>query len=75
MTFQWGKVVLKDYSTCCTWVVITTLLFMYEGYREEGTASSRLVIGAAVLAGAGLFSLLVHGIKKSASRKQRMLQA
>jgi protein-S-isoprenylcysteine O-methyltransferase Ste14 len=75
MTFQWGKVVMKDYSTCCTWVVITTLLFMYEGYREAGTDSGRLIIGGAVLAGAGLFSLLVHGIKKSASRKRRMLQA
>jgi protein-S-isoprenylcysteine O-methyltransferase Ste14 len=75
MIFQWGKVVMKDYSTCCTWVVITTLLFMYEGYREAGTDSGRLIIGGAVLAGAGLFSLLVHGIKKSASRKRRMLQA
>jgi len=75
MAFQWGKVVMKDYSTCCTWVVITTLLFMYEGYREAGTDSGRLIIGAAVLAGVGLFSLLVHGIKKSASRKQRMLKA
>jgi hypothetical protein len=66
---------MKDYSTCCTWVVITTLLFMYEGYREDGTDSSRLIVGAVILAGAGLFSLLVHGIKKNASRKQRMLQA
>jgi hypothetical protein len=56
-------------------VVITTLLFMYEGYREAGTDSGRLIIGGAVLAGGGLFSLLVHGIKKNASRKRRMLQA
>jgi protein-S-isoprenylcysteine O-methyltransferase Ste14 len=75
MIFQWGKVVMKDYSTCCTWVVITTLLFMYEGYREAGTDSGRLIIGGAVLAGGGLFSLLVHGIKQNASRKRRMLQA
>jgi hypothetical protein len=74
MTFQWGKVVLKDYSTCCTWVVITTLLFMYEGYRVEGTGTNRMIIGAAILAGAGLFSFVVHSMKKSASRK-RVAQA
>jgi len=75
MTFQWAKVVMKDYSTCCTWVVIVTLLFMFEGYRDGmGNVSGRWVIGAAVLASAGAFSLLVHAIKKSASRK-RMLQA
>ncbi|MEK7952589.1 methyltransferase family protein [Luteolibacter soli] len=71
MTFQWGKVILKDYSTCCTWVVITTLLFMYEGYLYGGgTGSGRLIIGAILLAGAGAFSLVVHSIKKSASRKR-----
>ena len=75
MTFQWGKVVMKDYSTCCTWMVIVTLLFMFEGYRDGvGNDTSRLMIGAAVLVGAGAFSLLVHAFKKSASRK-RMLQA
>lgn len=75
MTFQWSKVVLKDYSTCCTWVVIVTLLFMYEGHLYGmGKDSGRLIIGAVLLAGAAGFSLLVHGIKKSASRK-RSVQA
>lgn len=75
MSFQWGKVVNKDYSTCGTWVVIVSLLFMYEGYRAGlGDQSGRLVAGCVALASAGAFSLLVHLLKKSASRK-RMLQA
>ncbi len=75
MTFQWGKVVTKDYSTCCTWVVIVSLLFMYEGYRSNmANLSTRIVVGCVILACAGLFSLVVHLYKKSISRK-RVIQA
>jgi hypothetical protein len=47
---------------------------MYEGYRVEGTGTNRMIIGAAILAGAGLFSFVVDSMKKSASRK-RVAQA
>ncbi|WP_035600647.1 isoprenylcysteine carboxylmethyltransferase family protein [Haloferula sp. BvORR071] len=75
MVFQWGKVITKDYSTCCTWVVIVSLLFMYEAYRSGmSLPSGRIIAGCAILVTAAAFSLVVHRYKKNISRK-RVLQA
>lgn len=67
MRFNWRRVVIKDYSTLCSWLAAAILLLAYEVAYRDGfaTARTRLPLYGALLLLLGVATLAVRTAKKS----------
>lgn len=73
MSFDWRRVVIKDYSTFCTWVGMAVLLLAYEDAYWRGFAlpSQFYVIWGLVVAALVALALGVRWAKKSGRLVER----
>ncbi len=67
MTFNWRRVVMKDYSTVHTWSTTVLALIAYEVVTERGFAAARpvLLASAGGIVALALAALAVRTLKKS----------
>jgi len=67
MTFNWRRVVMKDYSTVHTWSTAVVALLAYEYVVEHGLAASQTVLVAAAVGvvALALAALGIRALKKS----------
>ena len=67
MTFNWRRVVMKDYSTVHTWSTAVVALVAYEYVVEHGLAASQTVLAAAAVGviALALAALGIRALKKS----------
>ena len=65
MAFNWRRVLMKDYASACTWMIMCLVLVAYErivhGSAWSGAAAGWLLGGALVLVAA---AVLVRVLKK-----------
>jgi protein-S-isoprenylcysteine O-methyltransferase Ste14 len=73
MTFDWRRVVIKDYSTICTWLGMAALLVAYEtAYRRSFALPAQFYAGwGLVVLGLVAAALLVRWAKKSGRLVER----
>lgn len=73
MSFDWRRVVIKDYSTFCAWIGMAVLLFAYENAYWRGFAVSAwyYLFWALVVVGLVAVALLVRWAKKSGRLVER----
>jgi protein-S-isoprenylcysteine O-methyltransferase Ste14 len=66
MTFNWRRVVIKEYSSVYSWIAVALLLEAVEALRDPGMGGdTRLVALAGVFAAATAIFLTVYFLKKS----------
>jgi protein-S-isoprenylcysteine O-methyltransferase Ste14 len=67
MTFNWRRVIMKDYSTVLTWSTAVVALLVYEHLVEHGLAASQPVLNAAAVGvvALALAALAIRALKKS----------
>jgi len=66
-SFNWRRVVVKEYSSICTGAVMVLLVVGEEALAGEGLAAARPALWtvAAAIVGVGLLALLVRALKKT----------
>lgn len=62
MSFNWRKVIYKDYSTCASWGTQALALFAYRGFYRTGHLAPQWIYA---MLGLGVATLLVRMVKKT----------
>lgn len=67
MSFDWRRVVAKDYSTAATWIGTAALVMAYDAFANEGLAAAQggIVAAFAILAVTVAAALGIRAAKKS----------